>query len=113
MNDGLLVDLVNPQMLQCIICRYEQAINDVLVQRSILCKGLIKYNKVNGITPMTMHVQISHSKLFALRKQQLKEVTEHVTIHVWQSGKKRIGPSSCAIIDFFGAKNMYKKFDEH
>jgi hypothetical protein len=61
---------------------------------------------------MTMHVQISHSKLFALRKQ-LSAVTEFVTVHVWQPGKKRIGPSNCAIIDFFGAINMYKKFDEH
>jgi hypothetical protein len=32
-------------------------------------KGLIKYNKVNGITPMIMHVQITCLKLFALRKQ--------------------------------------------
>lgn len=62
---------------------------------------------------MTMHVQITHSKLFALRKQQLSVVTKLVTIHVQQSGKKRIGPSSCAIIVFFGATNMYKNFDEH
>jgi len=111
-NDGLLVDLVNSQMLQFIICGYEQATNDALAQRSILCKGLIKYNKVSGITPMTMHVQITYSKLFALRKQ-LSAVVEFVTIHARQLGKKRIGPSSCAIIDFFGAINLYKKFDEH
>ncbi len=113
MNDGLLLDLVNPQMLQCIICRYEQSTNDALAQRFILCKGLIKYNKVNGITPMIMHVQITHLKLFALRKQQFNAMIKLITIHVRQLGKKRIGPSSCVIIDFFAAIYMYKKFDEH
>jgi hypothetical protein len=103
--------LVNLQMLQCIICRYEQATNNVLTQRSTLCKGLIRYNKVNGITPMIMHVQISHSKLFTLKKQ-FSAMTKPITIHDWQPGKKRIGPFSCAIIDFFGAINLYKKFDE-
>jgi len=36
-----------------------------------------------------------------------------ITIHAWQLGKKKIGPSSFAIINFFGAINLYKKFDEH
>lgn len=63
------MDLVNPQMLQCIICRFEKTSSDVLIQRSIMWKGLIKYNKVNGITPMTTQLQITHPKLFALRKQ--------------------------------------------
>ncbi len=69
LNNGLHVDLVNLQMLQCIICRLEQSTKDVLVQTFTLHKGLITYNKVNGITPMITHVQIAHPKLFALRKQ--------------------------------------------
>ncbi len=69
MNDGMIVDFVNPQMLLCIICRYEQTTNDVLVQISIMHKGLIKYNKVDGINPMSIYVQIAHSKLFVMRKQ--------------------------------------------
>jgi hypothetical protein len=69
LNNGLHVDLVNLQMLQCIICRLEQSTKDVLVQICILHKGLIAYNKVNGITPMITHVQIAHPKLFALRKK--------------------------------------------
>jgi hypothetical protein len=32
-NDGLHVDLVKSQVLQCIIYRFEQAYNDDLVQR--------------------------------------------------------------------------------
>jgi hypothetical protein len=36
-----------------------------------------------------------------------------IVIHVWQLGKKKIGPPSFAIIDFFGAMNLYKKIDEH
>ncbi len=38
--------------------------NDVLAQGSIVYKGLIKYNKTNGITPMTTHVQTAHPRLF-------------------------------------------------
>jgi hypothetical protein len=64
-NDGLHVDLVKLQVLQCIICRFEQMSNDVLAQRSTLCKGLIKYNKTNDITPMTTHVQTTHPRWFA------------------------------------------------
>ncbi len=59
------MDLVKPQVLQCKMCRSEYASNDVLAQRSTLCKGLIKFNKVNDITPMTMcklHIQVICSK---------------------------------------------------
>jgi hypothetical protein len=48
-DDGLLVDSVKPQMLQCIICKSEQASNDVLAQIFAICKHLIKYNNVIGI----------------------------------------------------------------
>ncbi len=64
------------------ICKYEQTTNDVLAQRSIMRKGLVKYNKVDGIIPMSIHVQIAHLKLFTLRKQQLNVVVEPTTIHV-------------------------------
>jgi hypothetical protein len=52
-NDDLLVDLVKPQVLQCIICKFEQTFSDALAQRSMFRKGLIKYNNLNDITPMT------------------------------------------------------------
>lgn len=68
MNNGLHVDLVNLQMLQCMICKLKQATRDVLVQIFTLHKGLITYNKVNVITTTTTHVQIAHPKLFVLRK---------------------------------------------
>lgn len=68
MNNGLHVDLVNLQILQCMICKLKQATKDVLVQIFTLHKGLITYNKVNVITTMTTHVQIAHPKLFVLRK---------------------------------------------
>jgi hypothetical protein len=32
-------------------------------------KGLIKYNKINGTTPMSIHVKTTHSKLFVKKKQ--------------------------------------------
>jgi hypothetical protein len=52
-NDGLQVDLVKPQVLKCIICKFEQTFNDALAQRSMFRKGLIKYKNLNDITPMT------------------------------------------------------------
>ncbi len=55
-NNGLPMDLMNLQMLWCIISRSEQTTNDVLIQKCIMRKGLIKYIKVNGITPMITYV---------------------------------------------------------
>ncbi len=50
--------------------------------KDLLCaKGLIKYNKVHGITPMTTHVQTTHLKLFAMKKQ-LNEVAKLAIAHV-------------------------------
>ncbi len=51
-RNGLPMDLVKLQVLHCINCRSEQASNEVLVQKSIICKGLIKYNKINDIIPI-------------------------------------------------------------
>jgi hypothetical protein len=39
------------------------------MQRSTFCKDLIKYNKVNDITPTNIHVQTSYPKFFAQGKQ--------------------------------------------
>jgi hypothetical protein len=64
-DDGLLVDLVKPQMLQCIICKYKQTSNDVLAQIFAICNHLIKYNNVIGIIPMIIYVQIAHPRLFS------------------------------------------------
>jgi len=80
-NDGLLVDLMKPQVLRCIIYKYEQTSNDVVAQRFTLCKGLIKYNMVNGIIPMIIHVQTTHPRLFTQRKQLSEKVVELV-VHV-------------------------------
>ncbi len=68
-----------------------------MAQRFIMHKGLIKYNKVNGITPMTIHVQTTHLKLFVLKKQQLGEVAKPNVVHFQQLRNKRIGPFSCSI----------------
>jgi hypothetical protein len=86
--------------------RSEQASNDVLVQRSTLGKGLIKFNKANGINPMTIHVQIADLRLFGQKNQQLNEKWVEPIAHVWQSRKKRTSPSSCAIIAFFVVTNL-------
>jgi hypothetical protein len=54
MNDDLLVDFENLQMLQCIVYRSEKAIGIFLSQSFILKMELIKYNKINGITPILL-----------------------------------------------------------
>jgi len=43
------MNLVKLQMFWCII-------PNVLMQRSIIDKGLIKYFKINGIIPLNIHV---------------------------------------------------------
>jgi hypothetical protein len=42
-RNDLPMDLVKSQVLQCISCRSKQTFNEVLVQKFIICKGLIKY----------------------------------------------------------------------
>jgi hypothetical protein len=48
----------------------------------IMRKGLIKYNKVNGLILMIIRVQIVNPKLFCLRKQQFNEVAEPFSTHI-------------------------------
>jgi hypothetical protein len=55
-NDDLHVDFENLQMLQCIIYISEKMASNFLSQSSILKRGLIKNNKINGNTPMNTHV---------------------------------------------------------
>jgi hypothetical protein len=50
------------------MCRFEQPTNNVLAKRSIMRKGFIKHAKANVITPIIIHVQAAHLKLFASRK---------------------------------------------
>lgn len=51
------------------IYRFDQVSSDALVQRYM-------FHKVNNITPMIIHVQTTHPRLFAQRKQQLNEKLE-------------------------------------
>jgi hypothetical protein len=67
-NDNLPIDLENQQ----IIYQFKQVIGSILNQFSyILRKGLIKYNKTNGITLMKTHIDYAHPCLVAKRKLQL------------------------------------------
>jgi hypothetical protein len=50
------VDFENLQMLQCIIYILKKVVGIFLSHSSILRKGLIKNNKINGNTPMKTHV---------------------------------------------------------
>ncbi len=72
-NDNSLVDLKNPHMLCCIICRPTpcQEVGNISKQSFVLCKGLVKYNTINNITPMKTHIDGAHVHLVAKRKLKL------------------------------------------
>jgi hypothetical protein len=53
----------------------------------MFCKNLIRYNKINGIIHITIHVQTTHPRLFTKKKQLNEKVAKYVT-HVWQFKKK-------------------------
>jgi hypothetical protein len=99
-------------MLRCIICRTKQANALDLCQRSILQKGLIKYGKINGITPMRSHVESMHLKLVTHRKLTIIKELVIAASHSQQFGKKWFGPSKCVITPYFGVTSPYKKSDE-
>jgi hypothetical protein len=53
-------------MLKSIICWSQQAFGNILNQYNyVIKKGLIKYGKTNGITPMRTHVDNVHPCLLA------------------------------------------------
>jgi hypothetical protein len=60
-------------MLQCIICKFEQAIGNVpthyLPKDVLLKKWFIEY-QCNKATPMSTHVECAHPKLIATKKLQ-------------------------------------------
>jgi hypothetical protein len=61
-------------MLRCIICKFKQTRENVLIKSCyILRKELIKY-KCNGVTPMKTHIDYAHPKLFATKKKKLIEM---------------------------------------
>ncbi len=84
MNDDLLVDFENLQMLWYIVCKLEKMFCSFLSQIFVLKKGLIKYNKINGIILTKNHVDFVHPKLFVQRKAQLvKETTMANVDNLW------------------------------
>jgi hypothetical protein len=81
-NDNLPMDLKKLQLLRCIICKIKQASAIDLCQCFTLQKDIIKYDKINGITPMRTHVEFSHPKLVAYRKLAItKELIVIIASH--------------------------------
>ncbi len=107
-NDNLDVDIMNPQMLRCIIYRFEQANENVLTKSCyILNKGFIKYNKYNGVIPTETQIECVHPKLLTTKRKQIIEINIPLN-HIWQPTKKRVGDTGIAITNFFGLSNLYK-----
>jgi hypothetical protein len=71
-------------------------------------KSLIKYNKINGIIPITIHVQTTHPRLFTQKKQLNENVAKYVA-HVWQLKKKITTPFGYAITIFLVPQTPTKK----
>ncbi len=62
---------------------------------------------------MRTHVESMHPKLVACKKSAIvEELVIVVVSHNQQLGKMRSGSSGCAITSYFGATNLYKKYDE-
>ncbi len=74
MNDDLFVDLVNPQMLQCIVYRLEQTSCNVLSQRFVSKKRFIMYNKITNITLMKTHFDCLHKKKLQLIEMAIEKM---------------------------------------
>jgi hypothetical protein len=75
----------------------------------------MKYNKLNGITPMKTHVDSTHFGLIAKRNLKLIEkfvAKDFEANHIRENWKKRSGPSGPKITYFFVATNPYKHNDE-
>jgi hypothetical protein len=67
-NDNLPIDLLNLQMLKCIISWSQQTSSNILNQySSIVRKNFTKYGKTNGITLMKTHVDNVHLHLLTKR----------------------------------------------
>ncbi len=52
------------------------------------CKGLIKDNKVNGITFMNIYVQIAYSKLLLRRNNNFRRTWKNLLLILINWGKK-------------------------
>jgi hypothetical protein len=59
-NDNKQVDLKQSQVVQSIVCHRQIASPEILALCTRCCKGLIAYNKCNGILAMTKHVEQDH-----------------------------------------------------
>jgi hypothetical protein len=67
-NDNLYINLVNLKMLRCIICKFQQVVDNILNESFAVCKGLVKYNKATSVTPMKTHVDYAHFCLVVKKK---------------------------------------------
>ncbi len=98
-NDGLLVDLVNLWVLQCIICKSEQAIGNVLThylpKDVFFLKRLIEYHKCNKASPIRTHVECVHPKLIATKKLQFTKKSGWNRSQFLGEGKNGLGYQEC------------------
>jgi len=73
--------------LQCIIHRpTPQEVGNTFNQSFVLCKGPIKYNKMNDITPMKTCIEGAQNRLLAKRKLKLTNIVtkNHFDINISQ-----------------------------
>jgi len=62
-NDNKQVDLNQSQVVQCIVCHRKIVGLEILALCTRCHKGLIAYNKCNGISAMRKHVEQDHASL--------------------------------------------------
>jgi hypothetical protein len=69
-NDNLDIDLVNPQIMCCILCYQNLVIG--INPRTQARKGLISYHKTNGIISLKKHVHVDHFFIAQMFEEKLK-----------------------------------------
>jgi len=69
-NDNSPIDIKNPHMSHCITYKLipQKVGNITLNHNFVLHNGLIRYNKMNDIFPLKMHIDATHVHLLAKKK---------------------------------------------
>lgn len=108
-NGNLPVDPSDPQVMRCIVCHSSSVGPEILAMRTRCRKGLITYNKANGIAPMKKHVEVENS---VLSKKYGEEVSSRFKDPLErQPAKKRQGCGSlqegrCGSTNLLGIKSF-------
>jgi hypothetical protein len=94
-NDNKEIDFIVVQVMRCFLCYNSPILN--LNPKIQARKGLIIYNKINGITTLRKHVNSNHSNIFFKIEEEMNNPLRE---DEKQPLKKRQNESSNSIFNF-------------